>query len=49
MRAEQALEERTAEAERARAAADAASRRLAFLAQASERLASSLDYETTLG
>ena len=48
VRAEQALEERTAEAERARAAADAASRRLAFLAQASERLASSLDYETTL-
>jgi PAS domain S-box-containing protein len=43
-----ALEERTEEAERARAAADAGSRRLAFLADASARLAASLDYETTL-
>ncbi|GLC23789.1 hypothetical protein rosag_03020 [Roseisolibacter agri] len=42
------LEARTMEAERARAEADAASRRLAFLADASERLAASLDYETTL-
>jgi PAS domain S-box-containing protein len=43
-----ALEEGTEEAERARAEADAAGRRLAFLAEAGERLASSLDYETTL-
>ncbi|MGZ8492983.1 MAG: PAS domain-containing protein, partial [Gemmatirosa sp.] len=43
-----ALEERTEEAERARASADAAGRRVAFLAEASERLAASLDYETTL-
>lgn len=43
-----ALEERSAEAERARLEADVAARRLAFLAEASERFASSLDYETTL-
>jgi PAS domain S-box-containing protein len=43
-----ALEERTEEAERARAEADAAARQIAFLAASSERLASSLDYETTI-
>jgi len=41
-------EARTEEAERARAAADDAARRLAFLAEASTRLAASLDYEATL-
>jgi signal transduction histidine kinase/PAS domain-containing protein len=42
------LEARTEEAERARAETEAARQRLAFLADASERLASSLDYETTI-
>jgi PAS domain S-box-containing protein len=42
------FEARTGEAERARAAADEAARRLSFLAEASTRLASSLDYEATL-
>jgi PAS domain S-box-containing protein len=36
------------DAARARAAADAATRRMTFLSEASERLAASLDYETTL-
>jgi signal transduction histidine kinase/PAS domain-containing protein len=42
------LEARTQEAERAHEEAETARQQLAFLADASERLASSLDYETTL-
>jgi signal transduction histidine kinase/PAS domain-containing protein len=48
VRARGEVERLLAESERARAEADTASARLAFLAEASERLAASLDYETTL-
>jgi signal transduction histidine kinase/FixJ family two-component response regulator len=46
--AEEALIEKTAHAEAARAEAQTAERRAAFLADASRVLAASLDYETTL-
>jgi signal transduction histidine kinase len=42
------LEERTAEAQTAREAAEGAARRVAYLAEASARLAASLDVEATL-
>jgi signal transduction histidine kinase len=45
---EQRVEERTAEAEQAREAAEALAQRMAFLAGASRILASSLDYHETL-
>lgn len=45
---EQRVSERTAEAEQARAAAEALARRMSFLAEASRILASSLDYHVTL-
>jgi signal transduction histidine kinase len=45
---EQRVEERTAEAEGARAAAEALAKRMEFLAEASRILASSLDYHETL-
>ncbi|MBV9879158.1 MAG: PAS domain-containing protein, partial [Gemmatirosa sp.] len=48
VRARREVERLLAESERTREAVDAANRRLAFLADASQRLAASLDYETTL-
>ena len=48
VRARREVERLLSESERAREEADAASRRLAFLADASQRLAASLDYETTV-
>ncbi len=48
VRSRREAERLLADSERARAEADTANRRLAFLADASQRLAASLDYETTL-
>jgi PAS domain S-box-containing protein len=49
MQAEQEREDLLKSEQRARASAEAATHRLAFLAEASEVLSSSLDYQTTLG